>query len=383
MFRAVELARRGSGRVNPNPLVGAVLVKDGVLIGEGWHDCFGGAHAERNAFDQAGGIATCAGADLYVTLEPCCHTGKQPPCTEVIIAARIRRVFIGSRDPNPQVNGNGISVLRDAGIDVYTDVLRAECDALNAVFFHYITTKTPYVIMKYAMSADGQTACYTGSSQWVTGEAARACVHEERAQYMAVMTGVQTVIADDPLLTCRAPQLQGARMPVRIVCDTELRIPLSCRLVQTARDYPLIVACAAPRTDGQDTAEYTAKKAALEAAGVTVIAVPRVSQTDAGDGIPRIDLRALMAVLGARGIDSIVLESGGTLNGTALECGIVQRVQVFVAPALFGTACNGTRIFTPVRGCAAVNPCAAIRLSAPRIRTFADDVLLEYDVIPA
>ena len=213
MALAVELAERGVGWVSPNPLVGAVLVKDGCVIGRGWHERCGGLHAERAA------LADCredpAGAVLYVTLEPCCHTGRQPPCTEAILAAGIRRVVVGSMDPNPLVAGKGVELLRTHGVEVETGVLREQCDALNPVFFHYIRTKRPYVVMKYAMTLDGKIAAYTGASRWITREAARRHVHEMRHRYRGILAGVGTVLSDDPLLTCRIP---GGRDPVRIIC---------------------------------------------------------------------------------------------------------------------------------------------------------------------
>ena len=236
MQRAIALAKRGCGKTNPNPVVGAVIVKGHRIIGEGWHVQYGALHAERHA------LANCTespeGATLYVTLEPCCHYGKQPPCTEAVIQSGIKTVYVGSRDPNPLVAGKGIQQLRDAGITVYTDFLRKECDAINPIFFHYITTKRPYCIVKYAMTMDGAIACGNGASKWVTGEVARNDVQQTRKTVAAILVGIQTVLADDPLLTCR---IDPACNPVRIVCDSHLRIPLTSKLVQTAKDVPLIV----------------------------------------------------------------------------------------------------------------------------------------------
>ena len=201
MRRAIALAQKGEGQVSPNPLVGAVIVKDEEIIGEGYHERYGQLHAERNA------LAHCTkspkGATIYVTLEPCCHHGKQPPCTDALLAAGIRRVVIGSKDPNPLVHGKGIRILREHGVEVTEHVLEKECDAENEVFFHYMQTKLPFVILKYAMTLDGKIATYTGASRWVTGEAARAHVHRMRNRYRAIMVGVGTVLADDPMLTCR------------------------------------------------------------------------------------------------------------------------------------------------------------------------------------
>ena len=201
MRRALALAQRGAGHVNPNPMVGCVIVKDGKIIGEGWHEHIGGLHAERNAFAHC--TEDCTGADLYVTLEPCCHWGRTPPCTDAVIEHKIGRVFVGCLDPNPLVAGKGAQILRDAGIEVETGVCEDECRRVNEVFFHYITHKTPFVTLKYAMTLDGKIAAHTGDSRWVTGETARRHVHETRNRLPAIMVGIGTVLEDDPLLTCR------------------------------------------------------------------------------------------------------------------------------------------------------------------------------------
>ncbi len=208
MRLALQLAKKGCGWTSPNPMVGAVVVKEGRIIGQGWHQRYGQTHAERNA------LASCTedpqGATLYVTLEPCCHYGKQPPCVDAILDAGIHRVVVGSADPNPLVAGKGIAILRAHGIDVTENVLQEECDALNKVFFHYITTKRPFVSMKYAMTMDGKIATYTGASKWITGEIARNHVQRQRHRFRGIMVGVGTILADDPLLTCR---IEGGRDP--------------------------------------------------------------------------------------------------------------------------------------------------------------------------
>ena len=239
MRRAIELAKKGRGWTNPNPMVGAVIVKNGSIIGEGYHEKCGELHAERNAIASL--TESAEGATLYVTLEPCCHYGKTPPCTEAILEQKIARVVIGSRDPNPKVSGKGAKILREAGVRVEEDFLREECDALNPVFFHYITTGLPYVAMKYAMTADGKIATKTGASKWISGEEARSLVHEMRHDYMAIMAGIGTVLADDPMLNVR---LEGKKSPVRIICDSMLRIPLDNQICQTAGRYRTIVAYA-------------------------------------------------------------------------------------------------------------------------------------------
>ncbi len=236
MRRAIMLAKQAEGYTSPNPLVGAVIVKDSRIIGEGYHRSYGQLHAERDALNSC--TESPEGADIYVTLEPCCHYGKQPPCTEAIIEAGIKRVIVGSRDPNPLVCGRGNEMLRQCGIIVETDYMKEECDAMNYVFFHYITHKTPYVVMKYAMTMDGKIAACTGDSKWVTGEEARKRVHEDRHRYSAIMVGVGTVIADNPSLTCR---LEGKKNPIRIICDSNLSTPLSSTIVESANEVRTII----------------------------------------------------------------------------------------------------------------------------------------------
>lgn len=355
MLRAIELAKRGVGKVNPNPLVGAVIVKDGRVIGEGYHARYGELHAERHAFSHL--TEDAAGAEMYVTLEPCCHYGKQPPCTQAIIEHGIRKVYVGSDDPNALVAGKGIRILRDAGIEVVTQFMKEECDALNPVFFHYITTKLPYVVMKYAMTLDGKIACDNGKSQWITGEEARKHVQETRNALTGIMVGVQTVLHDNPMLSCR---IQDGRNPVRIVCDSRLRLPFDSRLVQTAEEIPVIVA----------TVSKDEKKAdVLRKAGVQILL------TKEKDG--RVDLQDLMQRLGEQGIDGILLEGGGTLNQSALASGIVNHVQAYLAPKLFG----GSGKYTPVSGISVEAPEFAYHLKNQKMLRFGEDILLEYDVV--
>lgn len=353
MRRAIELAKRGEGWTNPNPMVGAVIVKDGKIIGEGYHAKCGELHAERNAI--AALSESAEGATLYVTLEPCCHHGKTPPCTDAILEQKIARVVIGSRDPNPKVSGKGAAILRSAGVIVTEDFLREECDKLNPIFFHYITTKTPYVVMKYAMTADGKIATKTGASKWITGPQAREEVQRMRHRYMGIMAGIQTVLADDPLLNVR---LSGKKSPIRIICDSGLRIPLESQICQTADQYRTIVAYA--KADAP-------KAARLKNIGIEVIECP--------DAQGKVDLKRLMAYLGEQGIDSVLLEGGGALNDSALRAGIVQKVMVFVAPKLFGGATGKT----PVAGLGVETPDEASLLKLINVRQIGDDLLLEYD----
>ena len=354
MRLALDLAAKGRGWTNPNPMVGAVIVKDGRVIGEGYHHRCGGLHAEREAFANC--TESPAGATLYVTLEPCCHHGRQPPCTDAILEAGIRRVVVGSWDPNPLVAGKGLAFLRAHGVEVEIGVLQAECDALNDVFFHYIRTKRPYVVMKYAMTLDGKIATRTGASRWITGEEARQQVHRDRHRYAAIMAGVGTVLTDDPLLTCR---MEGGRNPVRVICDTHLRTPLDSQLVRSARKVPTILAVgeAAP-----------AQATPYRDAGCQVWTLPE------RDG--HVDLSVLMERLGATEIDSVLLEGGGTLNWAALESGIVQRVQAYIAPKLFG----GKDAKSPVAGLGVELPAQAVKLKNTTVTQIGEDFLLEGEV---
>ena len=354
MSLALDLARRGMGWTAPNPMVGAVIVKDGQILGQGWHERCGQPHAERNA------LASCRtppqGATLYVTLEPCCHYGRQPPCTDAILEAGIRRVVVGSPDPNPLVAGKGIRILREHGIQVTEGVLREECDRLNEVFLYYIQTGLPFVVMKYAMTLDGKIAAWTGRSQWITGEIARNHVQLQRHRYTGIMVGVGTVLADNPQLTCRLP---GYKNPVRIICDSTLRTPLSARVVTTASQILTIFAA------GQDRPE---KRRALEAAGCQVLIL--------GDRSGRVDLPRLMKVLGAQQIDSILLEGGGTLNWAALHSGIVRKVQAYIAPKLLG----GREAKTPVEGQGVSDPADAVLLEHSTVTRLGEDILVESEV---
>ena len=362
MQRAIELARRGEGWVNPNPLVGAVIVKDGRVIAEGWHHKYGELHAERDALRALKEPAE--GATIYVTLEPCCHYGKQPPCTLAIMEHGIRRVVIGSRDPNPLVAGKGVRMLREHGITVVEDFMREECDALNPVFFHYITTGRPYVKMKYAMTADGKIATKTGASKWITSEEARELVHDWRNACRGIMAGIGTVLADDPLLNCRRP---GGRDPVRIICDSRLRIPEDSQICRTAQKYETIVACALSEDADRRPEEMRAKAERLRQQGVEVWSVP------AQDG--SVDLKELINRLGKRGIDSILLEGGGTLNESALRAGIVQEVNAFVAPKIFGGKAR-----SPVEGTGVEVPQEALQMEMKQVRQVGKDLLITYRI---
>ncbi|WP_455714305.1 bifunctional diaminohydroxyphosphoribosylaminopyrimidine deaminase/5-amino-6-(5-phosphoribosylamino)uracil reductase RibD [Anaerosporobacter sp.] len=354
MRLAIQLAKQGCGWVNPNPMVGAVIVKEGKIIGQGYHEKCGELHAERNALANCQTSAT--GATLYVTLEPCCHHGRTPPCTEAIIESGISRVVVGSSDPNPLVAGKGIAILRSHGIEVMENVAKDECDKLNESFFHYIRHKTPYVIMKYAMTMDGKIATHTGKSQWITGQTARKRVHEDRHRYSAIMVGVGTILTDDPMLTCR---LENSKNPLRIICDTNLRTPLQAKIISTTDTAPTLIATAITDTNRH--------RAYLDA-GCEIMVLPKKDK--------HIDLNNLMQRLGEKQIDSLLLEGGATLNWSALQSGIVNKVQAYVAPKLFGGNAK-----TPIAGLGVDYPEGAFVLSKPNITQVGEDILLESEVI--
>lgn len=354
MERAIELAKTAVGFTNPNPMVGAVIVKDGRVIGEGCHERCGELHAERNAIKNL--TESAKGATIYVTLEPCCHYGKTPPCTEAIIEAGIKEVVIGSRDPNPLVSGKGAAILREHGIEVYEDFMREECDGINPVFFHYITTKMPYVVLKYAMTCDGKIATKTGDSKWITGEKAREEVQHMRHRYMAIMAGIGTVLADDPMLNVRVP---GLKSPIRVICDSKLQIPLDSKIVKTAGEIRTIVACSC-------TEESAAKKCELEKAGAEVVSFPGESG--------RVNVRELLKWLGANGIDSVLVEGGGTLNDSLMREGLVDRAEVFVAPKMFG----GSSAKTPVEGLGVESVSEGMTVRLAGVKCIGEDVLISY-----
>ncbi len=350
MRRALALARKGSGKTAPNPAVGAVVVKDGVIVGEGWHKKAGTPHAEVHALNQAGGLAR--GADLYVTLEPCSHFGKTPPCAAAVIAAGIERVFVGMIDPNPLVSGRGIEMLRKAGLEVVSGVLALDCRELNFPFIKHVTSGLPFVTMKSAMTMDGKSAALSGDSKWITCETSRKLVHRLRAGVDAVMTGSGTVLADDPQLTVR---MVKGRNPVRIVVDSSLQIPVNCRLMSDAATTPVIIA-----TLCNDQSKITA----LTERGAEVLLC-------AGqDG--RVDLALLLEKLGARGIQSILLEAGERLCGAMLRQRLIDRFLLFYAPKILGG--DGRGLFA---GAGATFMRDAVQLSIHKVSRVGNDILVE------
>jgi len=322
---ALELAARGKGNVEPNPMVGAVVVRDDEIVAEGYHEVFGGPHAEVNAIAAGGGL--CRGATMYVTLEPCAHHGKTPPCTEAVIRAGVAKVVAATVDPDPRTRGRGIETLRSNGLHVSVGVLAEDARELNAPFFKLIQTGMPYVTAKWAMTLDGKIASHTGDSKWITSCQSRRRAHQVRHEADGVLIGVGTALADDPSLTCR---IAGGRNPIRIVVDSKARLPRSSKLVQTAREADLLIA-----TTPLAAAE---RVRALEEAGCEVLVV------DAEDG--RVDLRQLLARLGERKMTNVLVEGGAELLTSLFEARLVDAVAVFVAPTVLG----GREAMTPVVG---------------------------------
>jgi diaminohydroxyphosphoribosylaminopyrimidine deaminase/5-amino-6-(5-phosphoribosylamino)uracil reductase len=312
---ALALARKGIGRTSPNPLVGCVIVKDGAIVGEGWHHKAGTPHAEIHALNMAADSAR--GADVYVTLEPCCHTGATPPCSDALIKAGVRRVVAGMRDPNPQVSGGGLAALHQASIETECGVLESECRAINLPFIKHITTGLPYVTYKCAMTLDGKIASITGESRWISCEESRKYVHLMRAHNDAVMVGVDTILADNPQLTVR--HVKG-RNPVRIIVDSSLRTPASVGILSGALARKTIIAC---------TEEDVAVHQPYLQNGTTVLVCNSLEG--------RVDLRDLLIKLGKLGIQSILLEGGSRLAGDALTRGLIDECVFFYAPKVIGS----------------------------------------------
>ncbi|MFF2588173.1 bifunctional diaminohydroxyphosphoribosylaminopyrimidine deaminase/5-amino-6-(5-phosphoribosylamino)uracil reductase RibD [Peribacillus butanolivorans] len=326
MKLALDLAASAKGKTNPNPVVGAVIVKDGVIAGTGIHRKAGEPHAEVHAFKMAGDYAE--NATLYVTLEPCSHYGKTPPCANLVKESGVRRVVVATQDPNPEVAGRGISILRDAGIEVEVGVLEKEAQRLNERFIHNMITNRPFVISKYAMTLDGKLATHTGHSKWITGEESRHSVHLLRDEVDAILIGIGTVLADNPSLTTRLPE-GGGKNPIRIILDSELRVPLDANIVQVSDAKTVIVT--------QENASVD-KIAALSEKGIEFIIVPK---TDAG-----LDLRILMEELYKKGITDVLLEGGSEVNASFLRAGLIDKYLIYVAPKLLG----GRNSLTPFSG---------------------------------
>jgi diaminohydroxyphosphoribosylaminopyrimidine deaminase/5-amino-6-(5-phosphoribosylamino)uracil reductase len=317
MKLALRLAARGAGWVSPNPMVGAVVLKDGRVAGRGYHRRAGLPHAEVEALRAAGEAAR--GADLYVTLEPCNHQGRTPPCTQAILEAGVRRVIIATRDPNPRVTGGGVEFLTARDVDVSVGLLEAEARRLNEAWFHWVDTGRPWVIAKSACSLDGKIATASGESQWLTGEAARTLGHRLRHRVDAIVVGIGTVLADDPQLTTRLPRRPG-RDPIRIVLDSRLRLPLTSRLLHLDSEAPTWVACTSEAP--------AAARRALKGQGVEVLILP----PDAG----KVPLPALLDLLGSLQVQSLLVEGGAETLGAFFDQGLVNQFYFFYAPKILG-----------------------------------------------
>ena len=351
MARAISLARNGLGRTSPNPLVGAVIVRDGRIVAEGWHRKAGTPHAEIHALNMAGELAR--GATVYVSLEPCAHYGRTGPCARALVEAGVSRVVVAMTDPNPKVAGKGIAILQEAGIEVTTGVLEQEARQLNEVFLKWMTTGLPFVALKTAMTLDGKIATAAGQSQWITNEASRYETHRLRDIYDGILVGINTALADNPSLTTRLKEYQG-RNPVRIVVDSRARLPLTAKLVTDG----------AARTIVAVTEQAPAERVeALRSAGVEIIVAGSSNH---------VDMQSLMEQLGAMKISSVLVEGGGSVNFSLLQAGLVDRVYAFIAPKLVG----GRDALTPVEGDGFRELDHAVELEDIQLRQLGSDVLL-------
>jgi diaminohydroxyphosphoribosylaminopyrimidine deaminase / 5-amino-6-(5-phosphoribosylamino)uracil reductase len=356
MKRAIELSKNGSGFVNPNPLVGAVIVKHGKILGEGYHEYFGGPHAEINALKN---VIKAQDSTLYVTLEPCNHFGKTPPCTDRIIMEKISRVVIGMKDPNPLVNGNGIKKLKTAGISVESGILNEEILKLNEIFYKYITTGLPYCALKTAMTLDGKISTFKGDSKWISNEKSRSIVHELRHKYAAIMVGVNTVIQDDPKLTDRSSH-ENKKHPLRIIVDSNGRTPAKSNILDTSLAPTLI---AVTKNAGKDFINMVNNK------GCEIILCPEKNK--------KVDLTFLIEDLGRRRIDSILLEGGSTLNFSAIQEGIIDKVYSFISPKMLG----GEKANTPLGGEGFSKVNQAITLNISEITRLDEDLMIESYIV--
>ncbi len=353
MKRAISLAKKGAGWVNPNPMVGAVLVKDNRIIGEGFHGFFGGSHAEVNAIQDVAS-KQAPGSTLYVTLEPCVHEGKTPPCANLIVEQKISRVVIAMADPNPIVSGKGIAYLQSHRIQVEVGLLEQQARQLNEVFIKYITTNRPFVVLKSAMTLDGKIATVTNASRWITGEASRKLVHRLRQDLSAVMVGVNTVLFDDPLLNIR---LKGTwKNPLKIITDTHGRVPLKSNLLQ--KDPQLTIVATTELAEPKKVKQ-------IEQLGAQVLICPLKDN--------RVDLGFVMHSLGSMGIDSIMIEGGSTLAFSVLKEGLVDKIISFIAPKILG----GASAPTSVGGAGIEKMADAINLSNMKTRKVGNDLMVE------
>jgi len=352
MKTALDLAEIGRGAVEPNPMVGAVIVKDNKIIGRGYHEAYGLHHAEVNAINDAG--SNCKGATLYVTLEPCAHYGKTPPCVQAISQAGIKRVYIAVSDSHRVEVKNGAEMLKEMGVEVYTGILEDEARELNAPFFKLIEDSMPYITAKWAMSLDGRIATHTGDSRWISSDASRAYVHKIRGCMDGVMIGVGTAIADDPLLTCRG---EAKRVSKRIIVDSKAKLPLDSKLVKTVKEAGVIVAVTSQASED--------KQKRLQDAGCEVLVVEDIN------GL--VDLRQLLKTLGQRAFTNILVEGGGRMLGSLFDNSLVDKAVVFIAPKVIG----GKNSISPVSGEGFALVSDAVQLDSMILKKMNNDIVAE------
>lgn len=355
MKEALDLSLLGAGFTSPNPLVGAVIVKDERIIGEGYHQHYGGSHAEVNAIKNS--TEKVVGATIYVTLEPCSHYGKTPPCADLLVENKFKRVVIATLDPNPLVAGKGVEILRKKGIEVVVGVMEEEALKINEAFIKYISTKMPFCILKTAMTLDGKIATHTGESKWITNEKSREYVHEIRNKVTGIMVGVDTVIQDNPSLTTRLTNKEG-NDPIRIIVDSTLRVPLEAKVLKMNSGKRTIIATT-------DRADDSKLKKLKKYQNVQVVVMPSKDL--------RVDLTYLMKWLGEQNIDSILVEGGSTLNFSMIEDGLIDKVVSFIAPKILG----GDQAKTPIGGRGIANIVDAIILRDFNVSTFEEDIMIE------
>lgn len=354
MKRALRMAERGRGWTSPNPMVGAVVVREGRSVGEGFHRRVGTAHAEVNALIAAGELAK--GADLYVTLEPCNHHGRTPPCTRAVMEAGISRVFVGMKDPNPRVQGGGDEFLRSMGIPVVEGILERECRLLNQPFIKHMVTGRPYVVLKAAATLDGRIASRTGDSRWVTNERSRRFGHRLRCDLDAILVGSRTALSDNPQLTARLPGRSRCRQPIRIILDSQLKLSLDSALVQSIESAPLWLACA-------ESSSREREKALIDA-GVSIIRIPR--------GPDGLDLGCLLDELGRRQVNSVLVEGGGSTLGSFLGRQLADAFYFFYAPKVLGDA----EAVPMIAGRSVAAMANAVSVHGIQLKRFQEDILV-------
>lgn len=367
MRLAIEEAKKGEGFVNPNPLVGAVIVKDGKILGTGYHKKYGENHAEINAIlDAKKKNNNIENATIYINLEPCSHYGKTPPCADAIIKNKFKRAVIGCLDSNIKVVGNGIKKLREAKIEVVENILEEDCKKLNEVFFHYINTKKPFMVMKYAMTMDGKIASVSGKSKWITSEKSREHAHLFRKKYSAIMVGINTVIEDNPTLNCRIKD--NPKNPIRIILDSDLKIDLKSNICKTSKDIKTYIASVKPTVKSNKNTE---KKKELEYLGIEIIETsPKDSSKDY-----KVNLQELIKILGEeKNIDSVLIEGGATLHAALLKEKLIDKALIYIAPKIFG----GLNAKTPIAGEGIEEPDNAIKLIGGKLKNIGEDLFMEY-----